>query len=470
MHRRARAPLPRLAGQAAARIHRRHGLARGRLRPQRASTATGHHGNAVLSRFPDRRPGEPGHLRARVREPGHAALRDASRGAAHARAALHQRAPRAVRARPALAGACAVRADPRRRADGRAADHRRRLQRLAAQGRPHAAGGARRRRGVRGRARARRRAPSLRCCRCSASTGSMRAACALPRRRSTTPIRWRGSPTTRRWPPLSSSSAAPMAQGADTLNRFVPGNRIALLRNGAEYFPALERAIDGAQREVWLETYIFADDPAGRSDRRGAGARGAARRGGAPAGRRLGRQVLPDRRARALAARRGRRAAQVPARGRAVAVPLASPAAPAPQALPRRRPHRVRRRHQRHRRHEHAGHEAAARRLRGQRRGARCCPRSCRRCSGCGQSSSWCSSATASCRSFRSRCAADASGKQTAKFVIRDNLRHRRDIEHAYLAAIRGAKREIMIANSYFFPGHPFPPRAGRSRRSVASR
>jgi cardiolipin synthase A/B len=47
-------------------------------------------------------------------------------------------------------------------------------------------------------------------------------------------------------------------------------------------------------------------------------------------------------------------------------------------------------------------------------------------------------------------------GKQTAKFVIRDNLRHRRDIEHAYLAAIRGAKREIIIASSYFFPGIRF--------------
>ena len=47
-------------------------------------------------------------------------------------------------------------------------------------------------------------------------------------------------------------------------------------------------------------------------------------------------------------------------------------------------------------------------------------------------------------------------GTQTAKFVIRDNLGHRRDIEHAYLAAIRIAKDEIVIANSYFFPGIRF--------------
>ena len=47
-------------------------------------------------------------------------------------------------------------------------------------------------------------------------------------------------------------------------------------------------------------------------------------------------------------------------------------------------------------------------------------------------------------------------GNQTAKFVIRDKLRHRRDIEQAYLAAIRAAKREIVMANSYFFPGITF--------------
>ncbi len=53
-------------------------------------------------------------------------------------------------------------------------------------------------------------------------------------------------------------------------------------------------------------------------------------------------------------------------------------------------------------------------------------------------------------------------GTQTAKFVARDNLRHRRDIEHAYLAAIRTAKSDVVIANSYFFPGHPLSARAGQ--------
>lgn len=44
---------------------------------------------------------------------------------------------------------------------------------------------------------------------------------------------------------------------------FVEGNRITLLRNGSEYFPALESAIDRAQHEVHLETYIFEYDATG---------------------------------------------------------------------------------------------------------------------------------------------------------------------------------------------------------------
>jgi len=41
-------------------------------------------------------------------------------------------------------------------------------------------------------------------------------------------------------------------------------------------------------------------------------------------------------------------------------------------------------------------------------------------------------------------------------FLLRDNLRHRRDIERAYLKAITGAQREIIIANAYFLPGRVF--------------
>jgi cardiolipin synthase len=47
-------------------------------------------------------------------------------------------------------------------------------------------------------------------------------------------------------------------------------------------------------------------------------------------------------------------------------------------------------------------------------------------------------------------------GSISAAYVIRDNILHRRDIETAYLNAIRHAKSEISIANAYFVPGIRF--------------
>ncbi len=47
-------------------------------------------------------------------------------------------------------------------------------------------------------------------------------------------------------------------------------------------------------------------------------------------------------------------------------------------------------------------------------------------------------------------------GNQSAKLVIRDNLRYRREIEQAYLTAIHTARSEILIANAYFLPGRRF--------------
>ena len=47
-------------------------------------------------------------------------------------------------------------------------------------------------------------------------------------------------------------------------------------------------------------------------------------------------------------------------------------------------------------------------------------------------------------------------GRQRAAFVTRDNLGHRREIERAYLGAIGEARSEILIANAYFFPGQSF--------------
>ena len=44
----------------------------------------------------------------------------------------------------------------------------------------------------------------------------------------------------------------------------------------------------------------------------------------------------------------------------------------------------------------------------------------------------------------------------SAAFLVRDNIRHRRDIEAAYLRAIDQAESEIIIANAYFLPGLDF--------------
>ena len=44
--------------------------------------------------------------------------------------------------------------------------------------------------------------------------------------------------------------------------RFVGGNQVELLQGGDELFPRMVQAIDQAQVEVWLATYIFHDDPA----------------------------------------------------------------------------------------------------------------------------------------------------------------------------------------------------------------
>jgi cardiolipin synthase len=60
-------------------------------------------------------------------------------------------------------------------------------------------------------------------------------------------------------------------------------------------------------------------------------------------------------------------------------------------------------------------------------------------------------------------------GDTIAALVIRDNLGHRRDIEEAYLDAIASAKRELIIASAYFLPGRRFRRALGdAAQRGVA--
>ena len=448
----------RLAGEAAARVHRRHGLARGRLRQERGLRATAITATRCCRAFRSSRTRTRTSRRTRSRAAACCTARSSS-GAGEPDAALHQRPPRAVRARPAVADPRAVRAHPRRRCPtdapliiaGDFNDWRHKANRLLRRG-------ARRRRGVRGGARAagahvpvgdagvparphlrarpvdRRRARALR-----VSVG-------------------RGCPTTRRSAPRSRPRAAardePVPAGQP---RHAAAQRRRVLSGAGR------RDRRAREREVWLETYIFADDDVGRHRRGGARPRGAARRHRARAGRRLGREALPHARARARpdAGRRRRCSSTGPRSRRGSSARTGCGGCTASSAtstgaiafvgginiiddVNTPRP------------------EAAARRFRGARRGPAAASRSCARCSASGRSTSWSSSSAARCRCFPTPRRAPRAGAQTAKFVIRDNLRHRRDIERAYLAAIRTAKREILIANSYFFPGHPLPPRADR--------
>lgn len=56
----------------------------------------------------------------------------------------------------------------------------------------------------------------------------------------------------------------------------------------------------------------------------------------------------------------------------------------------------------------------------------------------------------------RLRPSGKSAGTTLARFVTRDNLRHRRSIEVEYLDAIENARHEIIIANAYFLPGLRF--------------
>lgn len=247
------------------------------------------------------------------------------------------------------------------------------------------------------------------------------------------------------------------------------GNAITLLRNGAEYFPALEAAIHKAERDVYLETYIFADDQSGRR--------------------------IADALARAVA--RGVQARVMvdgfgshdlagnlleDMRTRGVEVQIFRPEV----AKFRFRRHRLRRLHRKisvidgavafvgginiiddintpHQippRYDYAVRiegplladiYAVVVRLWRQMR--------------------W--------NNLRRRGLLKRPlppevmpvGDKTAIFLIRDNLRHRRDIEEAYLTALEAAREEIVIANAYFLPGlrfrHALTDAAARGVRVV---
>ena len=239
------------------------------------------------------------------------------------------------------------------------------------------------------------------------------------------------------------------------MNRFMPGNRITLLRSGGEYFPALVGAIDRAEREVWLETYIYADDDVGRIVT--AALVRAARRG-------IAVRVLVD----GWGAKHYLTATLEAELVRGGVTLLKYRPEVAPWQFRRNRMRRL------HRKLCHVDGRIAfvgginiiddvntpgqkpprvdfAVSIEGPLLVA--IVRTMQRVWAINELVQFQHNEVPLFPSLRR---AQRAGAQTAKFVIRDNLRHRRDIERTYLAAIRTAKRDVLIASSYFFPGIRF--------------
>lgn len=234
---------------------------------------------------------------------------------------------------------------------------------------------------------------------------------------------------------------------------FLDGNHLTLLHNGADYFPALEAAIDQAAREIYLETYIFAPDRTGlciaealkRAARRGVtthllidgfGSK-ALPRALVEELREAGVQVLiyrpelaPLRLRRHRLRRLHRKIAVVDARVAFVGGINIIDDMDTPGQTPPRYDYAVR----------VEGPllqsiQATARRL--------------------WALVAWSQLKRRRRRRLRGMSPAPA-GDMRAAFVIRDNLGHRRDIEEAYLEAINDAHDEIVLANAYFLPGRHF--------------
>jgi cardiolipin synthase len=238
------------------------------------------------------------------------------------------------------------------------------------------------------------------------------------------------------------------------MSGFCAGNRISLLQTGDEYFPALAAAIDAAQLEIHLETYIFADDETGR--RIAAALARAAQRGVAThllidgfGAKDINPQLIDEMRSagvrllkyrpdispwtlkRGRLRRLHRKIAVIDARLAFVGGINVIDDMDTPGQTPPRFDYAVR----------VEGpllaeiHQAVAylwglvswTQLRKRRRAG-----------------------------APVKVCAEACGGQRAAFVIRDNLRHRADIERAYLEAIAGARSEVVVACAYFFPGRAF--------------
>ncbi|NMG36897.1 cardiolipin synthase ClsB [Azoarcus sp. TTM-91] len=238
------------------------------------------------------------------------------------------------------------------------------------------------------------------------------------------------------------------------MTAFIAGNAIALLETGQAYFPELEAALDEARTEVFLESYIFCPDLTGR--RIAAALSRAARRGVAVhvvvdgfGGRDFVRDLMPGLVADGVKVLVFRRELK----------------------LFSLRRHRLRRMHRKlvvvdgrlafvgginviedfevggppHPRYDYTVKVE----------GPLLVP-ICQAAHDLWRLVSWASFRRRLLSPMRALPDGRAVGELRAAFLIRDNLRHRHDIEEAYLSAIALAGEEIVIACAYFLPGRRF--------------
>ncbi|MBU0674456.1 MAG: cardiolipin synthase ClsB [Proteobacteria bacterium] len=238
------------------------------------------------------------------------------------------------------------------------------------------------------------------------------------------------------------------------VSRFFPDNRVILLQNGAEYFPALEAAFDQAKHEIYLETYIYEDDAAGQMIAAA-----------------LGRAVLRGVKVHLLIDGYGCKdlssAMLERLQADGVQTLIYRPKI-SPWTFQRKRLRRL------HRKIVVVDREIAfvgginivddrttlsdlpprfdyavsvqgplveVIRLSAQHLWSLV---------------AWTSFRKGTILDRTPPVATTTGGRMNAAFLVRDNIRHRRDIEAAYLAAIDGAESEIILANAYFLPGYHF--------------
>ncbi len=235
---------------------------------------------------------------------------------------------------------------------------------------------------------------------------------------------------------------------------FVPDNQISLLANGAAYFPAIEAAIDRADHEIYLETYIYQDDATG--ERMADALQRAVRRG-------VNVYLLID----GFGSKDLPQSMRERLRADGVQVLIYRPKI-SPWTFQRKRLRRM------HRKVVVVDREIAfvgGINIIADREKADAMPPrydfavavqgplvdvirlSAQRL---WSMVAWSTFRKGTIRTGTPPASTFTGGSMSAAFLVRDNFHHRRDIEAAYLGAIKQAKSEIIMANAYFFPGVEF--------------